>query len=231
MPVLYGGVSYISDLESAADDIGCIFILDSAHCLSPTMKHDYAFYSFHPVKPVCMSNGGLLATNHDPSDQYLRSGRNFGRQAQGDTYDITQAGFNFYMNNLNACLGLSQLSKCVKNSQKRKTNFSFLRDNIPNSLGRFTKHDESSSYYLCTLILKEGDSSAILRKYLASRGIQTSFHYPLLHKTKYYRTETVLPHTEASEDKIINLPIHQNLNQEDLEKIVNECIRYSRSGS
>tara|TARA_B100000073_G_scaffold348461_1_gene367469 strand:- start:287 stop:1357 length:1071 start_codon:yes stop_codon:yes gene_type:complete len=231
MPVLYGGVSTISGFEEKMKGKKFILVLDSAHCISPTLNYDYAFYSFHPVKPICMSNGGLLATDHQPSSEYLTSGRNFGREVKGDTYDLVQSGFNFYMNNLNASLGLSQINRCLSNVQKRKQNFEFLRDNIPSCLGAFTDHDKFSSYYLSTFILKDDNTSAILRKYLTRNGIQSSFHYPFLHKTKYYKTDIQLPYTDSLEDKIINLPIHQNLEQQDLEKIVNECIRYSRSGS
>lgn len=231
MPVLYGGVSNIPDFDQKTRDLKFILALDSAHCISPTLNYDYAFYSFHPVKPICMSNGGLLATDCSRSDNYMRLGRNFGRQQREDSYDLVQSGFNFYMNNLNAALGISQVDRCLENTKKRKHNFEFLKDNIPSSLGRFTQHDESSSYYLSTFILKEGTSSAILRKYLASRDIQASFHYPFLHKTKYYKSDVSLPNTDAMTDRIINLPIHQNLTQEELEKIVNECIRYSGSGS
>ena len=63
MPVLYGGVSRAPDMHEFCEENNCTLILDSAHCISPTMDCDYAFYSFHPVKPICMSNGGLLATN------------------------------------------------------------------------------------------------------------------------------------------------------------------------
>ncbi len=231
MPVLYGGASTIPDFEQKTKGLNFILVLDSAHCISPTLNYDYAFYSFHPVKPICMSNGGLLATDCPRSDNYMRLGRNFGRQQEGDSYDLVQSGFNFYMNNLNATLGISQLNRCLENVEKRKYNFQFLRDNIPSSLGGFTQHDDSSSYYLSTFILKEGVSSDILRKYLASRDVQTSFHYPFLHKTRYYKSDVSLPNTDAMTDRIINLPIHQNLTQKELEKIVNECIRYSGSRS
>ena len=230
MPVLYGGVSNISNFEEKMQGKKFILILDSAHCISPTLNYDYAFYSFHPVKPICMSNGGLLATDHFDSAEYIRSGRNFGRKILNDTYDLTQSGFNFYMNNLNASIGLSQMTRCLKNVEKRKKNFKFLKDNIPSSLGYFTNHDEKSSYYLSTLILKENNSSDILRKYLRDRNVQTSFHYPFLHKTKYYKSDIRLSNTDSLDNRVINLPIHQNLEKKDLEKIVNECFHYSRSG-
>ncbi|MHA1941762.1 MAG: DegT/DnrJ/EryC1/StrS family aminotransferase [Candidatus Hodarchaeales archaeon] len=230
MPVLYGGVSQIKGMYEFCKDNDCILVLDSAHCISPDMDYDYAFYSFHPVKPICMSNGGLLATNDKEASDYMFSGRNFGRQMVGDTYDLVQAGFNFYMNNLNASLGLSQLDKCLDNVQKRKHNFHFLREHIPEELGYFTDHDKGSSYYLSSLVLNNQYSSGIMRKVLRENGVQSSFHYPYLHKTKFYGQGIQLKKLDSLDDKIINLPIHQELLPENLEKIVNECIRYCRSG-
>ena len=231
MPVLYGGVSKIDKLQKFCEEKRSILVLDSAHCISPKMDCDFSFFSFHPVKPICMSNGGLLATDNKFAADYMYRGRNFGRKLQGDSYDLVQSGFNFYMNNLNASLGLSQLKKCLQNVQKRKSNFNFLEQNMPSSLGYFTKHDEHSSYYLSTLVLKKKFSSAIMRKQLANNGVQASFHYPFLHKTEFYKHPSHLPMLNSLEDRIINLPIHQELCQKDLEKIVSECIRYSRSRS
>ena len=229
MPVLYGGVSSIDGMESLCKDLDCTLVLDSAHCVRPAMGYDYAFFSFHPVKPICMSNGGLLATNCRLSDNYMRSGRNFGRRADGDTYDLVQSGFNFYMNNLNASLGLSQISRCHDNIEKRKLNFCRLKSLLPEELGTFTEHDEGSSYYLSTLVLKQKYSSVILREYLAEKNIQASFHYPFLHRTTFYRKESDLPTTDSLENRIINLPIHQELTKGQIEKIANECFHYSRS--
>lgn len=230
MPVLYGGVSQIKGMYEFCKDNDCILVLDSAHCISPDMDYDYAFYSFHPVKPVCMSNGGLLATNNRESAEYMFSGRNFGRKHINDTYDLVQSGFNFYMNNLNAALGLSQLDRCLKNVAKRRVNFETLKQNIPKELGHFTDHDEGSSYYLSSLVLNEGFSSGIMRKTLRDNGVQSSFHYPFLHKTKFYKQDIVLEKLDSLEDRIINLPIHQELLPKEMEKIINECIRHSRSG-
>jgi len=125
MPVLYGGVSNIDNL---IDNIkktkwGDIVVVDSAHCIAPIIESDYTFFSFHPVKPVAMSSGGLLATDNKEANDYIRRYRNFGRQDIGDSYDIVDNGFNFYMNNLNAVLGLSQLSTCFENVKIRKDHF------------------------------------------------------------------------------------------------------------
>jgi len=215
MPVLYGGVSKIPNLELHKDDI---VVLDSAHCITPTMKYDYGLFSFHPVKPICMSNGGILATDDSEVNKWVRSYRNFGRLPIDDTYDIVQDGFNFYMNNLNAAIGLVQLRKCRFFIKLRAANNSRLMSEI--KTGRFIEHDTYSSYYLSTLILDKGISSKKMRQYLKENGVIASMHYPFLHKTKYYDSNRALNNLESYSDRIINLPIHQNLRSADLDKII-----------
>ena len=153
MPVLYGGVSNVPNFNEQVTDE--IVIVDSAHCIQPTIKSDYIFFSFHPIKPLAMSCGGLLGTDDEMANEYICSYRNFGRENVGDTYDIVNSGFNFYMNNLNATLGLSQLDTCFENIKKRKYNLEYMRKSVKLEVGYFTNHDEKSSYYLGTLILNE----------------------------------------------------------------------------
>ena len=48
MPVLYGGVSNISNFNEQVTDE--IVVVDSAHCIQPTIKTDYILFSFHLIK-------------------------------------------------------------------------------------------------------------------------------------------------------------------------------------
>ena len=127
MPVLYGGVSRINKWDIYGDEI---VVTDSAHCITPTIKSDYVFFSFHPYKPVCTSDGGMISTDDQKADQYFKSYRNFGRSYVNDSYDIVQNGFKFYMNNLNATIGLVSLGKYENNLDIRKRNFNFIKKNI-----------------------------------------------------------------------------------------------------
>lgn len=218
MPVLYGGVSDIPEFSELVSDE--LVVVDSAHCINPNISSDYIFFSFHPVKPLTMSCGGILATDDEDAHKYLISYRNFGRILKGDTYDIDDiGGFNFYMNNLNASLGISQMKSCYNNIIQRKNNYQFLKNNIDKDVGHFIEHDENSSYYLCTMVLKN-ESSENLRKKLKKLQCTSSFHYPYLHETKYFNSPYTLKNLQKLKDKIINLPIHQNLSNESLKKLV-----------
>jgi UDP-4-amino-4,6-dideoxy-L-N-acetyl-beta-L-altrosamine transaminase len=219
MPVLYGGVSNIPNFNEQVTDE--IVVVDSAHCIEPTIKSDYIFFSFHPIKPLTMSNGGLLSTDNKDADNYIRKYRNFGRENRGDTYDIVSNGFNFYMNNLNATLGLSQLNSCFKNIKIRKKRLNQLKNSCILDIGYFTEHDDKSSYYLSTFILNKGGSIKMRNK-LIKNGCAVSFHYPYLHQTSFRFNNGVstLNNTDKLYDRIINLPIHQNLSKRDMGKII-----------
>ena len=55
MPILYGGVSDINDWNIRGDEI---VIIDSAHCVTPTIKCDFSFFhSIHINQYVLVMEG------------------------------------------------------------------------------------------------------------------------------------------------------------------------------
>ena len=75
MPILYGGVSNIDNWDLEGDEI---VVVDSAHCVTPTIKCDFSFFSFHPYKPICSSDGGMISTDDSGATEYFRNYRKFG---------------------------------------------------------------------------------------------------------------------------------------------------------
>lgn len=191
MPILYGGVSNIPGFNNIKGGYNEIVIIDSAHCVTPTIKCDFSFFSFHPYKPICSSDGGMISTNNLKATEYFRNYRNFGRQNINNSYNIIQNGFKFYMNNLNATIALESLKKYKKELEIRKNNYSKLDDVLP--------HDKNSSYYFATKLDNNADKFNIKN--------ELSRHYPLLHKTQYFHTDICLPKTELLYSQIINLPL------------------------
>jgi len=193
MPVLYGGVSTISNFNLVGDEI---VVVDSAHCATPTIKSDFVFFSFHTYKPICTSDGGMISTDIEEADAYFKSYRNFGRKAYGLTYDIVQHGFKFYMNNLNATIGLTQLEHYSRFLQERRSNYEKLKEKY-----NLLEHDENSSYYFATTLTDDADSII--------QDLKISRHYPMLHKTSFYESKQILPKLELLHSKILNLPLYK----------------------
>jgi dTDP-4-amino-4,6-dideoxygalactose transaminase len=195
MPILYGGVSNIPGFDNIEGGYNEVVVVDSAHCVTPTIKCNFSFFSFHPYKPICSSDGGMISTDDSEATEYFQNYRNFGRQNINGSYDITQEGFKFYMNNLNATIALISLKKYKKDLKIRKNNYSKLNNVLP--------HDAHSSYYFATELNNNANTF--------NKDHQLAKHYPLLHKTKYFNSETMLPNTELLHNKIINLPLWTHL--------------------
>lgn len=215
MPVLYGGVGALPDFNLVGDEL---VVLDAAHCVTPNIDCHFSFFSFHPTKPICMASGGILATDDEEAHTYFQKYRNFGRVPSNDSYDIVQNGFKFYMDSLNASIGMSQIDSILDDISARRHNYLALKARIP--WGRFLKHDHNSSYYLGTLVLPCGISNIEVRKALFDAKIDSALHYPPLHKTSFFDVGDYLPQTEQLCQKIVTLPIHQGLSNTNIRRIV-----------
>lgn len=201
MPVLYGGVSNIPKFDTLKEDnYDEIVVVDSAHCVTPTIDSDFIFFSFHPFKPVAASDGGMISTNDSDSVEFFNLYRNFGRQNNGSTYDVVSDGFKFYMNNLNAAIAITQLARYKENLDIRKKNHILVQS--LNLNGKLLPHDENSSYYFATLICDKSHLNDLYKKY------PTSKHYPLIHKTSLMYSDEILPNTERLHKLILNLPLY-----------------------
>jgi len=133
----------------------------------------------------------MISTDDQEASEWLNKYRNFGRQNVDSSYDITQNGFKFYMNNLNASIALISLEKYQSDLKTRKENYSKLDNVLP--------HDKKSSYYIATRIDKNANQF--------NQDNNLARHYPLLHKTKYFYSDIRLPNTELLHPQIINLPL------------------------
>jgi len=199
MPTLYSGVSTIQNIDLVGDEI---LVVDSAHCIAPTIKCDFTFFSFHPQKPICSSDGGMLSCDNESAYHYFNSYRNFGRQNLSSGYDINQNGFKFYMNNLNATIALSQLNKQASKIQERKARYEKLKIDFGEQL---SVHDDKSSYYFATLISEKSKEINEINK------LQKL--YPPLHNTSFYKKFKTrdLPNTERIYENLCNIPLSHSL--------------------
>ena len=64
-----------------------------------------------------------------------------------------------------------------------------------------------------------------IRDELAKKGIQTSVHYPAVHKFSIYRDDaSILPKTEYISTNEVTLPMYAKLTADDIKYITNALI-------
>ena len=83
--------------------------------------------------------------------------------------------------------------------------------------------DNNSSYHLYWILVQNRSKFRINMK---NMGVETGIHYNPIHTMSMYKSKTKLPITENVGKKIVSIPIHPNLSDNDVEKIINSVNKF-----
>ena len=134
LPVHFSGMPCNLDkLNKIKKKFNLKIIEDAAHAAGSSYKNkkigshnDIVCFSFHPVKNLAMPTGGLIALNHKQSKKFrkiLEAKRWCGiTDRVASDYDVKDMGWNYYMNEFSASIGLVQLKKMDKMNKIRQKN-------------------------------------------------------------------------------------------------------------
>jgi dTDP-4-amino-4,6-dideoxygalactose transaminase len=115
----------------------------------------------------------------------------------------------------------------TKRAEIRK-NYIKLISNIESITIPFQDNKEFVSNYIFSIVLKNSTSAKrdFVRDELLKEGIQTSVHYPAVHRFSIYKNITnCLPNTDYITDNEITLPMFGNLTSGMIEYISNTLIK------
>ena len=141
-------------------------------------------------------------------------------------YDVIDLGYNYRMDDIRAAIGIVQLEKLEDDLNKRIKIRNYYTDKLSKTdkiIIPFKDHPYFSSNYIFSIILKDSGSEKrnLIRNKLAERGIQTSIHYPAVHRFSIYKNyQSKLPITEYVTDNEVTLPIYSNLTFDKIDYIV-----------
>lgn len=248
VPVHYSGQACDMDKIWAIAKKHNLFVSeDAAHALYTRYKGnmigkngDSASYSFYATKNICTGDGGMLTTNRDDIAEKARVLSSQGmtkaawnRYGKGGSwkYDIEYAGFKYNMFDIQAALGLRQLSK-IEIMQKRREEiamayekaFDAMPEIIAPKPAPYTKH----CWHLYVIRVREElltiDRDQFIDE-LSEENIGTSVHFIPVHLMSYYRNnfgykEGDFPETESYFKNIISLPLYAKMTDEDIEDVI-----------
>jgi len=227
LPVHFAGMpANMQQIKEIATENKLHLIEDAAHAVGSTYNHkkigshgDLVCFSFHPVKNLAMPTGGIVTINAKNSKKItkdLKEKRWCGITNRKDTdYDVKQIGWNYYMNEFSAAIGLEQLKKLDElNKQRRKTTRRYfneisLEDKMP--------FDNNCSYHFYWIRVKNRKK---FREQLLKKGIETGIHYKPIHTFSFYKSKNYLPITENISKEIVSLPTHPNLTESNIDHII-----------
>jgi dTDP-4-amino-4,6-dideoxygalactose transaminase len=232
--VHFGGMSCnLNKLQKITKKYNLHLIEDAAHAVGTKFNGskigthgDVVCFSFHPVKNLAMPTGGLISINHKNYKYFkkiLFSRRWCGiTNRNGTDYDVEELGWNYYMNEFSAAIGLVQLKKLQKlNNIRRKIAKKYFSEiNLKSKM----KFDKNCSYHLYWILVKNRKK---FREKLYENGIETGTHYKPIHLMKMYNHGQKLPITELAGKQIVTIPIHPNLKDSQIKKIIKYVNKFS----
>lgn len=204
---------------------------------------DCSAFSFFSNKNISTGEGGMFVTNNDEYAAKARLLRSHGmstmsyQRATGHAteYDITALGYNYRMDDIRAAIAIEQLKKLPEDLRKRievRKQYVDRLCKIDGIVVPFADNNEFVSNYIMPVVLLDStkDRRNKIREYIHAAGIQTSVHYPAIHRFSIYKDYgAVLPQTEYVTDNEFTLPMYAALTPEQVdficdtvEKAVNE---------
>ena len=194
---------------------------------------DVGCFSFFSNKNISTGEGGMIVTNNKEYYDRAKLLRSHGmtsmsyERSTGHTtsYDVVELGYNYRMDDIHASIGIVQLAKVKHDLEKRaevRKMYLSLLQNIEQITIPFADYNAFSSNYIFPIVLKNSTSEKrdSVRNKLAEFGIQTSIHYPAVHRFLIYKDfYTELTKTEYVTDNLITLPMYSKLTLSDIEYI------------
>lgn len=220
----------VDEIVELARTKGIVLIEDVAHAIGAEFKGrkcgtfgDIACFSFFSNKNLSTGEGGMFVSRDDGFAKMARLLRSHGmssmtieRQA-GKTisYDVTQPGLNYRMDEIRAALGLVQLSKLdIHNAKREERVRQYVRelvhtDSLTIPWPHVPQHIKSSYHIFPVLLAPHLDRNRIIHN-LQDDGIQTSVHYPAFNQFAFYRS--LVGHATPTADDIsaraLTLPLY-----------------------
>lgn len=195
---------------------------------------DCAAFSFFSNKNISTGEGGMFISNNKDLADKARLLRSHGmttmsyQRASGHatSYDIVELGYNFRLDDIRASIAIEQLKKLPKDLNERmrvRNRYLETLSDFSNIVVPFYDNQEFVSNYIMPIVLLDStkEKRDKVREFLHKNGVQTSVHYPAIHRFSIYKHfVATLPQTEYVSDNELTLPMYAALSNEQIDFIV-----------
>jgi dTDP-4-amino-4,6-dideoxygalactose transaminase len=238
MSMSYGGhAGQIAELSQLCMDRGLLLLEDAAHGLGSRLgdQHVGTFgaagaFSFFSNKNLAVGEGGAVVTDDDELDSRLRLLRSHGmtslswdrHRGHATSYDVVALGFNYRIDEPRAALAGARLQRLEQDNRRRAGLDKRYRDRLSEAALECALEPVPtlrSAHHLFCVVLDAGVPRDEFRAELAAARIQTSVHYPPVHRFSIYAEQNAaLPITDAYAERTVTLPMfaHMSHAQQDL---------------
>ena len=249
IPVHLSGQSCeMNKIHNLSKKYGFRIIEDASHAIGGKYENkaiggcqysDITVFSFHPVKIITTGEGGMCLTNDPNLAISLNRYRSHGivRQASEMThipdgpwyYQQIELGYNYRMTDIQAALGLSQMSRldefvATRHSIAKRYNELLKQDWLELPWQHPDTYSGLHLYIIRVKKNKQGITHRQLFEKLRNAGILVNLHYIPVYKHPYYEAigydKHEFPQSEAYYSEAISIPMFATLTEAEQQFVV-----------
>lgn len=218
-------------VEDNAQSIGCDYYFKNGTTKKTGTIGHIGCTSFYPSKNLgAFGDGGALCTNDDVLADKIKMIANHG---QSKRYYHDVVGCNSRLDSMQAAILNVKLKYLDAYCDARRNAAAFYDKAFANHPKITVPHKVNYSnhvYHQYTIILNDVNRDAF-QQYLSSKGVPAMLYYPLPgHQQKMFEQFNVatkkLPVTDWLTQRVISLPIHTELDEEQLTYITNNILAF-----
>ncbi len=194
---LFGHPVDMHPLLEIADKHGIWVIEDAAQALGAEYKRKkvgsigrVACFSLYANKIITTGEGGMITTNDREVADKMRSIRNFGEH-ESKNFCYPLLGYNYKMTDMQAAIGLVQLSKVDKFIEKRRKNVAELNEQLKDHEWIASLPVElsyaKSVYFSYYIKMRNKKLRNKMQRFLGDRGIETRPFFCIIPEQRPYR--------------------------------------------
>lgn len=247
VPVHFAGAALDLDpLRTLAEQNKLHLVEDAAHAIgtsyrgNPVGQRGSAIFSMHPIKNITTGEGGMFCTEDEHLAERIRRLKfhglgedTFDRETQGRALqaEVVEPGFKYNLPDINAALGIGQLSR-LKTMNQRRADLAAIYLELLAEIDEVTPlavpdYPFEHAWHLFIIRLDIEKSRMSRDDFMAAlkqRGIGTGLHFRAVHTQKYYREQMPtltgsLPNTEWNSERICSLPLFPDMNDADVHRV------------
>ena len=228
---LFGQPAPWPELRNIAEEEGLFLLADCAQSFGAVLEGKplgreatATTLSFFPSKPLGgYGDGGAILTDDPERAALYRSLRTHGEG--GTRYEVLRTGMNGRLDTLQAAVLLAKLDGFKEELARRDAIAQAYDAGLAETVQVPVRVPGSeSAWAIYAILLKDPAERAPLQARLKDRGVPSAIYYPLpLHKQPAYRDHhdgTALPVSEDLAQRILALPIHPELTDDDVARVI-----------
>ena len=213
-------------------------IEDAAHALGSHYYNrkigsfgDIACFSFDGIKNITSGEGGCVVSDDIEVLRKIKDSRLLGVEKDTEKrfsgqrswlFDVNSQGWRYHMSDLMAAIGIEQLKKIAIFANRRRALAKLYDIKLQDNDYVVTIHHNYDEIipHIYVIVLKPIIDRKKLIDEMFEMGVQVGIHYNLNHKLTFYKSKVVLPVAEELSSRLLSLPLHASLTDNNVCDIV-----------